>query len=133
MPPSLLSPDNHWITFALNPQRNTENIPETHETGESILGFCNSCPCTYPPLLLLQDGQELPPAIGFDLEDGVKLPAPKASFLCDAAGAEIVRQFLEQYFIIFDSASRQPLLDAYHEQAMFSMTIGNYQHGTQGK
>lgn len=75
----------------------------------------------------------MPPAIGFDLEDGVKLPAPKASFLCDAGGADIVRQFLEQYFIIFDSASRQPLLDAYHEQAMFSMTIGNYQHGTQGK
>lgn len=84
-------------------------------------------------MLSLQDGQDLPPLIGFDLEEGVKLPVPKASFLCDAAGADIVRQFLEQYFIIFDSESRQPLLDAYHEQAMFSLTIGNYQHGNQGK
>lgn len=38
------------------------------------------------------------------------------------AGADIVRQFLEQYFILFDSDNRQPLLDAYHEQAMFSLT-----------
>lgn len=39
------------------------------------------------------------------------------------AGADIVRQFLGQYFTIFDSESRQPLLNAYHEQAMISMTV----------
>lgn len=53
------------------------------------------------------------------------LPPGKASFLCDSAGAEVVRQFLEQYFNIFDSDSRQPLLDAYHEHALLSMSMPN--------
>lgn len=34
-----------------------------------------------------------------------------------------MRQFLEQYFIIFDSENRQPLLNAYHENALFSSTM----------
>lgn len=50
------------------------------------------------------------------------LATPKMSFLCNEAGAEIVRQFLEQYFIIYDSDNRQRLLDAYHEHARFSLT-----------
>ena len=71
----------------------------------------------------LQDGCDLPPMIGFDVSEDSKLPAPKASYLCDYAGAEIVRQFLEQYYNIFDSGDRQPLLAAYHENAMFSLTV----------
>jgi Nuclear transport factor 2 (NTF2) domain len=70
----------------------------------------------------------LPPTIGFDVESDIKLPVARASFLCDPNGAEIVRQFLEQYFLIFDSGNRQPLLDAYHEHAMFSMTANPTQH-----
>lgn len=66
----------------------------------------------------------LPPQIGFDVgpEDENKIPQAKASFLCDVNGQDIVRQFLEQYFIIYDSADRQPLIQAYHEHALFSMT-----------
>lgn len=56
------------------------------------------------------------------------MPTPKASFLCDPAGAEIVRKFLEQYFVIYDSDNRQPLLDAYHEHAMLSLTATYNQH-----
>lgn len=71
-----------------------------------------------------QDDITLPPPIGFDVPDEVaKLPSAKASFLCDVSGADIVRQFLEQYFIIYDSDNRQPLLEAYHEHAMISMTV----------
>lgn len=68
---------------------------------------------------------ELEPQILFDINDTdtTSLPRPKASFLCDAAGADIIRQFLEQYFVIFDSDNRQPLLDAYHEQAMMSTSV----------
>lgn len=84
-------------------------------------------------LFQLQDGEELPPQISFDVGNEGNLPVPKASFLCDPAGADIIRQFLEQYFIVYDSASRQPLLDAYHENAMFSMTVGAYQQGSQSK
>ncbi|EDS33177.1 conserved hypothetical protein [Culex quinquefasciatus] len=78
------------------------------------------------PKVIKLDNMDLPPPIGFDVEDDDnKLPPAKASFLCDAAGADIVRQFLEQYFIIYDSDNRQPLLEAYHEHAMISLTVVN--------
>ncbi|XP_062713191.1 nuclear RNA export factor 1 [Aedes albopictus] len=78
------------------------------------------------PKIIKLDNMDLPPPIGFDVpEDDHKLPSAKASFLCDTAGADIVRQFLEQYFVIYDSDNRQPLLEAYHEHAMISMTVFN--------
>lgn len=66
----------------------------------------------------------MPPQIGFDIEEeeSTKVPAPKASFLSDQNGADIVRQFLEQYYIVYDSDNRQPLLNAYHDQARFSLS-----------
>lgn len=71
-----------------------------------------------------QDGADLPAQIKFDIEseENAKLPPAKASYLADQSGADIVRQFLHAYFQIFDSDNRQPLLDAYHENCMFSMT-----------
>ncbi|KAJ6635040.1 Nuclear RNA export factor 1 [Pseudolycoriella hygida] len=75
------------------------------------------------PKLLRLDFVNLPPPMGFDIPDEISIPSPKASYLCNHNGADIVRQFLEQYFIIFDSNNRQPLLDAYHEHAMFSLTV----------
>lgn len=51
------------------------------------------------------------------------LPPAKASFFCQIEGTDIVRQFLEQYFLILDSANRAPLADAYHEDALLSVTI----------
>jgi nuclear RNA export factor len=82
---------------------------------------------THVEYCLSQDGKVLPPPIGFDLDDSAQLPKATASFICDEAGADIVRQFLHQYFAIYDSDNRQPLLDAYHEQAMLSMTIAYLQ------
>lgn len=66
----------------------------------------------------------MPPQIGFDIEpeEVEKMPTAKASFLCNPNGQEIVRQFLEQYFLIYDSEDRQPLIPAYHEHVLFSMT-----------
>ncbi|XP_053657662.1 nuclear RNA export factor 1-like [Anopheles marshallii] len=82
------------------------------------------------PKVIKLDNLELPPPISFDIpEDNIKLPEAKASFLCDAAGSDIVRQFLEQYYAIYDSDNRQPLLEAYHEHVMFSHTI-NTSHQT---
>ncbi|XP_064537166.1 nuclear RNA export factor 1 [Drosophila montana] len=73
--------------------------------------------------ILKLDGETLPPQVHFDLNESAVLPPAKASFLCDSAGAEVVRQFLDQYFNIFDSDNRQPLLDAYHEHALLSMSM----------
>ncbi|KAH8400462.1 hypothetical protein KR222_000452 [Zaprionus bogoriensis] len=75
------------------------------------------------PKLMKLDGQTLTPQTTFDMSESAVLPPGKASFLCDSAGAEVVRQFLEQYFNIFDSGNRQPLLDAYHELALLSMSM----------
>ncbi|XP_049287410.1 nuclear RNA export factor 1-like [Anopheles funestus] len=82
------------------------------------------------PKVIKLDNFELPPPISFDIpEDDMKLPEAKASFLCDANGSDIVRQFLEQYYAIYDSDNRQPLLEAYHEHVMFSHTV-NTSHQT---
>lgn len=58
----------------------------------------------------------------FDVEDETRLMPSRGSFLCDVNGGNVVRTFLEQYYTIFDSDSRQPLIDAYHENAQFSLT-----------
>ncbi|KAK4874726.1 hypothetical protein RN001_014086 [Aquatica leii] len=80
------------------------------------------------PKVIKLDGIDLPPPIGFDIAEEVHLPTSVQTYLCNAEGQEIVRQFLEQYFEIFDSGSRQPLLQAYHENAMFSLT-SSYAYG----
>ncbi|XP_055695542.1 nuclear RNA export factor 1 [Lutzomyia longipalpis] len=72
--------------------------------------------------LVILDGDPLPPQIGFDVSPEGVLPTARNSFICDVNGTAIVRQFLEQYFMLFDSENRQPLLDAYHEHATFSLT-----------
>ncbi|XP_077293168.1 nuclear RNA export factor small bristles isoform X2 [Arctopsyche grandis] len=74
------------------------------------------------PKIAKLDGADLPPVIGFDVSDDINLPPSKPSFLCNVEGQGVVKQFLEQYFALYDSESRQPLLDAYHENAMFSLS-----------
>ncbi|XP_017785582.1 PREDICTED: nuclear RNA export factor 1 [Nicrophorus vespilloides] len=81
------------------------------------------------PKVVKLDGIDLPPPISFDIEDDVaRLPPSKQTFLCCAEGQAIMRKFMEQYFIIFDSDSRKPLLQAYHENALLSMTMA-YPYG----
>ncbi|GBP36332.1 Nuclear RNA export factor 1 [Eumeta japonica] len=77
------------------------------------------------PKLTRLDGIDLPPAIGFDVTDNVALPPYQQSFLVDPQGQDLVREFLTQYYAIYDSESRQQLLDAYHEHASISMAA-NY-------
>ncbi|KAM8716748.1 hypothetical protein ACLKA7_003596 [Drosophila subpalustris] len=69
------------------------------------------------PNLVQLDGEGLMP------HESVALPAAKASFLCNSEAIEVIRQFLDQFFNIFDSGNRQPLLDAYHEHALLSMSM----------
>lgn len=62
----------------------------------------------------------------FDVVEA-KAPPSQRMFVSDSKAREIASQFLERYFLIFDSENRQPLLDAYNEHACFSMTI-TYSH-----
>jgi nuclear RNA export factor len=62
-------------------------------------------------------------------DESKNLPPSKQLFLCNPTGGqELVAKFIEQYFAIYDSDNRQQLLDAYHENAMLSVTATNNQH-----
>ncbi|PSN57824.1 Nuclear RNA export factor 1 [Blattella germanica] len=74
------------------------------------------------PKVLKLDGIDLPPPIVFDVNDDLDLPPSKANFLINEEGMKVVRPFLEQYYQLYDSDDRQPLVNAYHENAMFSLT-----------
>ncbi|XP_076244602.1 nuclear RNA export factor 1 [Calliopsis andreniformis] len=83
------------------------------------------------PKLLRLDGMELPKPILFDVaDDGHKIPSSQRMFVSNAKAQEIASQFLQQYFLIFDSENRQPLLDAYDEHACFSMTVSYSNNGS---
>uniref|UniRef100_A0A673I087 Nuclear RNA export factor 1 n=1 Tax=Sinocyclocheilus rhinocerous TaxID=307959 RepID=A0A673I087_9TELE len=76
------------------------------------------------PKLLRLDGHDLPPPIVFDLEVApATLPPCKASYFCSEEIKNIILCFLQQYYSIYDSGDRQPLLDAYHDGAAFSLSI----------
>lgn len=75
------------------------------------------------PNLLRLDDTELPRPIVFDVIDTAKIPKSQKILFTDTNAQQIAYRFLQQYFTILDSENRQFLLDAYDEQAYFSMTI----------
>uniref|UniRef100_A0A3P9JJ52 Nuclear RNA export factor 1 n=1 Tax=Oryzias latipes TaxID=8090 RepID=A0A3P9JJ52_ORYLA len=74
------------------------------------------------PRLLKLDGQDLPPPIGFDVETPTAIPPCKGSCFGSDEIKVIILRFLQQYYSIYDSGNRQPLLDAYHDGASLSIT-----------
>ncbi|XP_037935644.1 nuclear RNA export factor 1 [Teleopsis dalmanni] len=74
------------------------------------------------PQLKKLDGAELLPLVSLDSYQG-KLPKSHASCLIQESAASMLQTFLSQYFLIFDSENRQPLLDAYHEKALMSISV----------
>ncbi|XP_008069779.1 nuclear RNA export factor 2-like [Carlito syrichta] len=73
----------------------------------------------YFPKLLYLDGQELPqPVISSEL---IK-PCKEIYTGCEILKS-LVRQFLQQYYSIYDCGDRQCLLSAYHDEACFSLTV----------
>ncbi|XP_068146329.1 nuclear RNA export factor 1-like [Drosophila tropicalis] len=75
------------------------------------------------PKLQKLNGEILNSQVVLNMRKEGLLPTAKASFICDKAGEEVVRQFIDQYFSIFDSENRQLLLDAYNEDAMLSISM----------
>lgn len=61
------------------------------------------------------------------LQDGVRLcpvgpPKLKPFYLCDPSGKQLVEQFIEHYFSLYDSSHRNLLLGTYHVDAAISIT-----------
>ncbi|XP_059106593.1 nuclear RNA export factor 3-like [Peromyscus eremicus] len=75
------------------------------------------------PKLLSLDGQESPKPTLCGLEDHKSLPTCKGSFFGSKAVKTLVLQFLHQYYFIYDNGDRQGLLNAYHAEACFSLTV----------
>ncbi|CAG5093839.1 Similar to sbr: Nuclear RNA export factor 1 (Drosophila melanogaster) [Cotesia congregata] len=76
------------------------------------------------PSLIRLDGKQLPKKISFDIEDtAISLPSTLKIFTTNQQVLEIAQQFVQLYFNVYDSNSRQPLLDAYLDNAVFTMTI----------
>ncbi|ELK07488.1 Nuclear RNA export factor 3 [Pteropus alecto] len=69
-----------------------------------------------------KDGQEPPPPANFGIEAHKKLPTYKGSVF-GSDMLSLVLQFLQQYYLIYDSGDRHCLLCAYHDKACFSLTI----------
>jgi nuclear RNA export factor len=67
----------------------------------------------------MKDGTDLTPPIVFDVNQ--QLPKSKGSFLCAEEGMTMVQQFLEQYYHLYDSGNREPLVTVYHNDATLSV------------
>ncbi|XP_069320335.1 nuclear RNA export factor 2-like [Eulemur rufifrons] len=77
----------------------------------------------YFPKLLCLDGQEFSPPMITDVEVPELVKPCQESHKGFETLKSLVLQFLQQYYSIFDYGDRQVLLDAYHEEACFSLTI----------
>ncbi|VFV46028.1 Hypothetical predicted protein [Lynx pardinus] len=75
------------------------------------------------PKLLHLDGQTLPPAIIIDTDAPYLIKCSKESSRGSEKLKSLILQFLQQYYLIYDSEDRQGLLCAYHYKACFSLTI----------
>uniref|UniRef100_A0A8C7JN62 Nuclear RNA export factor 1b n=1 Tax=Oncorhynchus kisutch TaxID=8019 RepID=A0A8C7JN62_ONCKI len=64
------------------------------------------------------DGQDLPPPIVFDVE-----VTPAALPPCKVIHTTNCLSFGAVYYSVYDSGDRQPLLDAYHDGATFSLSM----------
>jgi nuclear RNA export factor len=92
--------------------------------------YINAVRKKFPSLTKL-DGRDFGPSINFDLvEVKKKLPGWKKLFLCNSSAQDLVANFIQQYFAIYDSDNRQLLLEAYHENAMISITATSDQNYT---
>ncbi|KAG1674367.1 Nuclear RNA export factor 1 [Nymphon striatum] len=97
-------------------------------TGVSIRLHNAKHPCAirrrFPEISRL-DGQMVTPSIGFEIEKDIKLPSSQGNYFSNNECKALVLNFLEQYYNIFDSADRQPLLQAYSDHCIMSLTATN--------
>uniref|UniRef100_A0A8C1GF47 Nuclear RNA export factor 1 n=1 Tax=Cyprinus carpio TaxID=7962 RepID=A0A8C1GF47_CYPCA len=79
------------------------------------------------PSLLRLDGHVLPPPICFDVETRTNIPACKDSFsvFCNS---KCMCAIVFIYYCVYDSGDRQPLLEAYHNDACFSLSLPSINH-----
>uniref|UniRef100_G3TEP3 NTF2 domain-containing protein n=1 Tax=Loxodonta africana TaxID=9785 RepID=G3TEP3_LOXAF len=75
------------------------------------------------PKLLRLDNHEVPPPVVFGTEASKKLPVCKGSIFGSETLKNLILEFLQQYYCIYDYEDRRGLQDAYHNEACFSLAI----------
>ncbi|XP_038955567.1 nuclear RNA export factor 3 isoform X2 [Rattus norvegicus] len=75
------------------------------------------------PKLLSLDGQESCKPALCGPEDQKTISTYKRSFFESESIKTLVLQFLQQYYFIYDNGDREGLLNAYHADACFSLTV----------
>ncbi|XP_056328602.1 nuclear RNA export factor 1 [Danio aesculapii] len=75
------------------------------------------------PRLLRLDGHVLSLPICFDVETSSNIPLCKGSHFVSNEIQDLIQRFLAQYYGVYDSGDRQPLLEAYHKSACFSLCL----------
>ncbi|XP_075395052.1 nuclear RNA export factor 3-like [Tenrec ecaudatus] len=78
------------------------------------------------PKFLCLEGQQLPRTTVSDTEGSKRLPVSKGSDFEFNILENLALKFLKQYCWVYDCCDRQGLLDAYHEEACFSMTLPSH-------
>ncbi|MES1905962.1 MAG: Tap, RNA-binding, partial [Paramarteilia canceri] len=81
---------------------------------------------SYLSRIIILDSVEHPPPILFDFNESLietKLPESNNEFFIDSSIKDSVIKFLDQYIYIYDSDDRQPLLEAYDDNASFSLSL----------
>ncbi|RXN29188.1 nuclear RNA export factor 1-like isoform X2 [Labeo rohita] len=76
----------------------------------------------------LQDGHVLPPPICFEVETRTNIPPCKGSRFVSDEIQGLIQRFLQHYYCVYDSGDRQPLLEAYHDGACFSLSLPSINH-----
>jgi len=112
-------------------------LAELKLTGNPLLdkiggGYKEVVRKIFPKLERLDD-KELPKEIGFDgdeeeaaVEGG--MPAVVQKMVRSEEAGNVVGRFLEEFFKLYDSDSRQGLLEAYHEEAVMSLSAMGSTH-----
>ncbi|KAK2890845.1 hypothetical protein Q8A67_013488 [Cirrhinus molitorella] len=80
------------------------------------------------PRILRLDGHVLPPPICFEVETRTNIPPLKGSCFVSNEIQGLIQRFLQHYYCVYDSGDRQPLLEAYHDGACFSLSLPSINH-----
>ncbi|XP_048058762.1 nuclear RNA export factor 1 isoform X1 [Megalobrama amblycephala] len=75
------------------------------------------------PRLHRLDGHVLPLPICFEVETRTNIPLCKGSYFVSNEIQGLIQRFLQHYYCVYDSGDRQPLLEAYHDGACFSLSL----------
>ncbi|MBN3309178.1 NXF1 factor, partial [Amia calva] len=74
------------------------------------------------PRLLRLDGHVLPRLITFEIEPPTTPPACKGSTSVGRKVKRVIQRFLQEYYKVYDSGDRRPLLEAHQDTATFSLS-----------